>query len=277
MKFKIKIVAIYGGLGNQMFQYAFYHAMKNQAFKGDFVFYFIPNFKDHNGFELKKLFRIRKNFVLNILLGIIKKFFKKSIYNETNACKNYNNEKIIQYYNGYWVSEKHFEKYNNQIRKIYEFNVHQLNQKSIEILKKINISNSVSLHIRRGDYVQNESFKNVFEDLTSSNYYLKSIDFFLEKYENVVFFVFSNDIEFTKIMLSKYNNIFFVDWNIGINSWQDMFLMSKCKHNIIANSTFSWWSAWLNKNDSKIVISPTKWYKNNTFVSTPEDWLKIDL
>ena len=113
------------------------------------------------------------------------------------------------------------------------------------------------------------------------NYYKIAIQEIQVRVKNPKFFVFTDDAdwvkdEFSKI-LKKYQ---LVDWNLGSDSWQDMALMSNCKHNIIANSSFSWWGAWLNKNDKKIVIAPEKWFSSadeyyNTKDIIPSNWIKI--
>ena len=93
--------------------------------------------------------------------------------------------------------------------------------------------------------------------------------------KNITFFVFSDDIEWVKNNLCL-SNCEYVECNVGINSWQDMFLMSQCKHNIIANSSFSWWGAWLNRNTNKIVITPSRFInleENSDII--PDTWIRI--
>jgi hypothetical protein len=100
-----------------------------------------------------------------------------------------------------------------------------------------------------------------FGGICTSEYYQKAIKLISESINNPVFFIFSDDINRVKEKLPL-NNAIYTDWNLGNDSWQDMFLMSRCYHNIIANSSFSWWAAWLNINRNKIVIAPERWFQD---------------
>jgi hypothetical protein len=141
-------------------------------------------------------------------------------------------------------------------------------------LKNINTTTSVSIHIRRGDYLSSK-FVDGFSNICTIDYYNRSIDKIKSNLDLPVFFVFSDDQEWVKQNIII-KNAFYLNHNIGKNSWQDMYLMSKCKHNIIANSSFSWWGAWLNSNNQKIVIAPKKWwndFKQDDVV--PETWVRL--
>ena len=97
--------------------------------------------------------------------------------------------------------------------------------------------------------------------------------------KNLKFFVFSDDVVYSRLIFKGLSNITYIENNIAEHSYLDMFLMSACKHNIIANSTFSWWAAWLNKNQNKVVIAPRKWFKSSKYTTTdlfPSDWILID-
>ena len=149
--------------------------------------------------------------------------------------------------------------------------------------RKIDDTNSVAIHIRRGDYLSNTHFHNL-----SMNHYLDAIQYINERVDKPVYFVFTDDLDFVKAQFSHLQAIHFVDSNNNKqNSYstygdmEDLFLMSRCKHNIIANSTFSWWGAWLNSNPEKIVIAPKKWYDNKNAQYSyekgkliPENWIK---
>ena len=103
-----------------------------------------------------------------------------------------------------------------------------------------------------------ENYK-IYGNIATPKYYKESIKLIEEKIENPTFFVFSNDMEWVKENIQINSRVFYVDINSGDDSYKDMQLMSKCKHNIIANSSFSWWGAWLNENKNKIVVAPKKW------------------
>lgn len=146
-------------------------------------------------------------------------------------------------------------------------------------MKKIINSNSISLHVRRGDYENNSSAKRLHGGICTLNYYKQAIELVASRIKNPVFFIFSNDLKWARenLELEKYKQVL-VNLNKGNNSYKDMYLMSKCKHNIIANSSFSWWGAWLNANPKKIVICPKRWYNNKRLDSkdiVPESWIRI--
>ncbi|NCQ11249.1 MAG: alpha-1,2-fucosyltransferase, partial [Bacteroidetes bacterium] len=138
-------------------------------------------------------------------------------------------------------------------------------------------SNSVSLHIRRGDYVDNKYFAQI-----PLEYYYNSIELIENKFPNSSYYVFSDNLNWVKNNFKTNVNLHFVDANDSSTDFMELYLMSKCNHNIIANSTFSWWGAWLNKNPDKIVIAPKVWfgdktaqenYKNGQHV--PNNWIKM--
>ena len=134
--------------------------------------------------------------------------------------------------------------------------------------------NAVSVHIRRGDYLS-EHFKDGFGSCCPIDYYLRSIRFIKKKTVNPLFVFFSDDMEWVKENIIEENAIY-VDHNHEFDAWQDMYLMSQCKHNITANSSFSWWGAWLNVNPQKIVISPARWWatsENDDVV--PDSWIRM--
>ena len=152
---------------------------------------------------------------------------------------------------------KYFEGIENDIKKDFRFK-NQLDNKNLEILNEIENSNSISIHIRRGDYMSPENY-NMYGCIATPTYYKKAIKVIEEKVENPTFFVFSNDMDWVKKNIQINSRVFYIDINSGNGSYKDMQLMSNCKHNIIANSSFSWWGAWLNENKNKIVIAPKKW------------------
>ena len=287
----MKIIKIKSGLGNQMFQYAF--AKTWQTLTDDKVLLDISHFKLenlHNGFELAEVFNIDLDFAAedevkriatipdSFINRIRRKYLTKPthyIENEEVFNKNVFSFKDDHYFEGYWQNEKYFEPIKQNINSIFSFKK-PLNEESAGAEKQIT-SKTASIHIRRGDYLlKMNSFLNVC-DLA---YYEKALKTLKNKAEIDRIIVFSDDSQWCRENLD-FGSIpaIYADWNNGADSWQDMYLMSKCANNIIPNSSFSWWAAYLNPNPGKIVIAPAIWKKTtgNTKKELPENWIKIEL
>ena len=172
------------------------------------------------------------------------------------------------YYLGYWQSEKYFRAYRDDLLKIITCN--NMSPEAMKWINKIAGQNSVSLHIRRGDYVQ--------AGITiDESYYIQAVEQINKLVTNPVFYIFSDDLDFAEELIQKLNvdNSFFVRYKANNSTVEDMLIMSHCKHNIIANSSFSWWAAWLNTFDEKKVICPELGMWKGDFY--PEEWIKIKL
>lgn len=288
----MRIVRIKSGLGNQMFQYALYKALRQEDENVQVDLSYVINRKEHAGYELKKIFDIElqsadpyyvekymdnRMDVLSKLrrkLGLYKKTYypEKIIGFDENLSNRYN---VI--FDGYWQSELYFKHLEREIRNDFKFRNELLgkNKKISLIIEKSN--NSVSLHVRRGDYLNPEFYKK-FGSVCDETYYRKACNYINSQLDNPIYFIFSNDIDWCRENI-KINNANFVDWNLGDNAYIDMQLMSMCEHNIIANSSFSWWGAWLNKNPNKIVVAPSKWFNDKSAIINkliPEKWIKIE-
>lgn len=276
-------VKLIGGLGNQMFQYALgrHLSIKNNC----------DLYMDINEFETYKLhkyslqhFQIKENFLK--LEDVPKKsFFDRFKFLNTgvtqerkfNFSKNILDTKAPNYLEGYWQSELYF----NEIREtlLKDFEVEKpLTGKNLEVFEEIKDVESISLHIRRGDYVSNQQ-TNSFHGTCSLNYYKRALDYISDKKpDNLNIFAFSDDPQWVKENLKTEIPIRFVDHNDADTNFEDLRLMSLCKNNIIANSSFSWWGAWLNQNSEKIVIAPQRWFNNDkvdTSDVVPNSWIKI--
>lgn len=296
------IVGIFDGLGNQMFHYAFYRAlkMKKKEVKIDIISTWNKYRADHNGYELNKIFKInidiatakernyflngffigkslkKRNFISKIRLRLLEKNKRIYIWKNAKEAITYNekyfNENNIYYFSHY-QSEKYFKSIEQEIRNDFMFPL-IYDDKNKKLLDKIKNTNSVSLHVRRGDYVNIKEYY----DVCSLAYYKNAIDIIRKNIKKPIFYIFSNDIPWCK----KYfdiTNIVFVDCNKSSDSFRDMQLMSYCKHNIIANSTFSWWGAWLNNNKEKMVMAPNRWFYHikETCDIIPDNWYKVDI
>lgn len=317
----MKIIRVNPGLGNEMYQYAFIlnFKLKGEVIKIDSIH--ADRFKYHNGIELWNIFftikdqkitkKQRRKIIgptfcysgleLNIfrLIRYAVKFFSKRkiipIFKryiqeeEVNSEYNYNSKYLnieakISYIFGFFQSYKYFDHMRGEVLKTFTFpEIKKEDKNNFEILEKIKNTESISIHIRRGDFLNLEHYK-----VCDIEYYKKSFLLLIEKLkerniekENINFFIFSDDIAWCMENLDflKEYKVDFIDWNKKENSYKDMQLMSECKHNIIPNSTFSWWGAYLNKNDSKIILVPEYWWKNilNTTDRCPKNWIRVKI
>ncbi|MBU3612838.1 alpha-1,2-fucosyltransferase [Polynucleobacter sp. MG-27-Goln-C1] len=287
---------IIGGLGNQMFQYAAGRALAvNSAtdFKLD-----ISEFEGyglHQGFELGNVFScpisIADQKSIKSILGWQEpKFIRRTLSRKSFSIfrkrslifePNFNYWNGLEqnagnaYLTGYWQSQRYFETIENLVRQDFTFKLPLSNENKI-LASRIQEVNSVSIHIRRGDYIHNPS-ANAVHGICTLDYYSKAISIFLKEVDAPQFFIFSDDIDWVRLNLEVPGSPTFIGHNVGKNSFVDMQLMSLCKHNIIANSSFSWWGAWLNPNPHKVVIAPSQWFKSliNTEDLIPLAWRRI--
>jgi hypothetical protein len=174
---------------------------------------------------------------------------------------------------GGWHNEGYFSAIKDKVKSEFTFRIPE-DPENLQHIHKITSTNSVSIHIRRGDYL-NAANINLFGDVCNRAYYEKAIELIKTEVINPHFFIFSNDFSWVKANLHL-ENVTYITSNVGEDSWKDMYLMSLCKHNIVANSTFSWWGAWLNNNTNKIVISPSRFLKGDEFSDIyPKQWIKL--
>lgn len=165
----------------------------------------------------------------------------------------------------------------DDIRKAFTFNPRLSNRKTKEMSEQIDHDeNAVSIHVRRGDYLEPKYWKTT-GCVCQLPYYLNAIAEMNKRISQPSYYVFSDDIAWVKENLPL-PKAFFIDWNKGTESWQDMMLMSRCRHHIICNSTFSWWGAWLNPRENKTVIMPERWFRHcETPDICPDKWIKVPI
>lgn len=291
------IVKISGGLGNQLFQYSFGRAL---SIRLDVVLKLdIQTQHSFSGFTSRALGLSSYNLDFSTAeeseiakfrhfnSGILSRIERKLTLNVPWLNKHYvvenqniHNKDLLNYsdncyYDGYWQSEKYFKDYEDLIRKELSMKV-SLDHKNRESLNEIESTDSISIHIRRGDYLSVKAHRKLFAKC-NLDYYYKAIKIMDSKYSNPIYFVFSDDIEWASAHL-KGDRFRYIDFNAK-NPGYDLHLMSHCKSNIIANSTFSWWGAWLNDNQEKKVISPATWYNGSLNKSMkdliPTKWIVI--
>lgn len=243
------IIKLIGGLGNQMFQYAAGRSLAHKlgtGFKLD-ISYFPKEGVTKRQYRLG-IFNIQENFASQWEVQVARLFRKN-------------------YLEGYWQSEDYFSDISDLIKK--EFTFKNKPRRAIA-------ENSVSLHLRRGDYVTNPKVSHQYF-VCDNNYYETAARIISKKLKDPKFYIFAEYLE--DFIWAKNNlNLGKKVVNIHYKDYEDLQLMSMCKHNIIANSSFSWWGAWLNNNPGKIVIAPKRWFKDsskNIDNLIPSAWLKI--
>ena len=180
------------------------------------------------------------------------------------------------YIEGYWQSERYFSDITGIIREEFSFQ-EPLSGENLRIADAINSCCAVSLHIRRGDYVSSKQTAAV-HGVCSLNYYSRAVKKLAEQEPDPHFFVFSDDITWVMEHLRIDYPVTFVGHNTADRGYDDMRLMSQCRHHIIANSSFSWWGAWLNPRPDKVVIAPSRWFSDpaiDTSSLIPASWHRI--
>ena len=272
----MKILYFGGGLGNQIFEYAFYLYLKQKYPNEKIIGYYNrKKLNEHNGLEIDKWFQVElpKTKWYAAYICTLMYFLKKINY--TKYIDIYNRDFVNT--NAIVINAYKFSKQfipNSEWIK-FKINENQLSLKNKEVLKAIKNKFSIFIHIRRGDYLSPKYIER-FKDTCTIEYYKKSIEYIKAKIPNPTFFIFSADMDWTKKNLPLLSESIYIDWNNGKNSPLDMFLMSNCKGGIIANSTFSYWGAKIGVPD-KIIIYPSKWI--NSKEGNPdifdEKWIKI--
>ena len=283
------VLTLKDGLGNQLFQYA---AAKSLAAKlKTKVKLDTSSFKKNhlrtyslNNFSIdEKFISGAEHFLLRAANAISKTLNKAGIkmrsYRYFEQGLEFNpaffDTKNNSYIEGYWQSEKNFEDIEDIIRKQLQVKS-QPDQKNAAIIAQMNASDSVSLHIRRGDYVI-DATTNSIHGVCGLDYYEAAIQYIKANVVSPSFFIFSDDMEWVKQNLQIPGSLVaYMDHN-GEKDYEDLRLMYSCKHNVIANSSFSWWGAWLNSNGGKIIIAPKNWFKSTRTNSSllPESWIKL--
>lgn len=303
------IVSLNGGLGNQMFQYAYIKALAKRN-KKEFLL-------DFSNFETYKLHNPDKAMILNLNIennaisknkletlkgkkiktkcpGFLRKVLGVKKYKIVGAKIKTIKEQIGQacifdktlfdlknptYIEGYFQSEKYFKKIKKDLLKDF-LPKDGFSDGYKGVLKEIKDKkhSSISLHIRRGDYISNPETAKIHGGCCPINYYEKAIEFLKNNIKNPKIFIFSNDLKWVKENIKTDVPMIFVDCATEKTPYEDIWLMANCNHNIIANSSFSWWGAWLNENNNKIVIAPKKWFNKEDMGFKDiysEDWKKI--
>lgn len=285
------IVKLMGGLGNQMFQYA-----AARSLSGDKKILIDSSFLEENQKEddfftsrpyelgIFKFLHVKlvNNLVVHFLLKTVKKsirsfsIIRRTVYITDENINSKGKTWGIKYLDGYFQKPLYFENIREVI--LDEFTFPVIPEGLRNVCDQIQSSNdSIGIHIRRGDYLKAVNQK--VHGILPTSYYIKATELIKTRINNPQYFVFSDDPDWCR------NNLSFLgkDYHLNVGdypAWTDMFLMSQCKHQIIANSSFSWWAAWLNRYNKKIIVTPKQWFlgqlkENDAEALIPPEWIKI--
>ena len=279
------IIKLSSGIGNQLFQYAFAlyleqkynlkvlfdtNSFQFDKYRRNEIDILHPSYSIYNA---KRFFTKFRGIKYRLLLLLFRINVKNKYITETTFSDNLKlDENKTYYFDGYWQTDRF-------VSQIIKPNNLFTPKETIPIyikdcLSEINESKSVSIHIRRGDYFSPQYIKKY--GVCTEKYYNESINYFTRRGNDYKFFVFSDDMSWVKQNLKLPDNTTYIK-NEKINDFWYIYIMSKCKHNIISNSTFSWWGAYLNTDPDKIIIAPAKWMLNTDKTIALNNWIKIEI
>lgn len=292
-----KIIKYTGGLGNQMFQYAFSFVLKKKGFTvlSDTSLYKKPCVRggvdlSHGNFEVARVFNLNiteaddklvyslGNRAENFFERLRRKFFTKKThvieYDSKFHAEHLTDMRDL-YLDGYWQNPLYWEGYETELKKQFTFAL-PLNEKSQQLSEQLKTLNdrTCAIHVRRGDYLNH---KNLF--VCDKPYFENAISKMLELVPQIqTFVIFSDDIEWCRKNIDTHEKEkIFVDWNSGKDSWQDIALMTNCTNAIIPNSSFSFWGAWLNKNPDAVIVCPAIWSTGGAKDIIPDKWKTVSV
>lgn len=286
---KMIIVHLSGGLGNQLFQYAAGRSLSlhhNTALRLDDSFYRKDYLRqcELSYFEMPLSFataaELQPYAKRNLLVKITDRLqpaHQRSIYKEPHYHydPSFFHAPATCYLKGYWQSARYFNRYSDVIRNDLTIK-RQYVADVLDYASKLAAENSVSLHIRRGDYLDQTTRE--YHGVLSMTYYQNAINLVANRIPDARFYIFSDDMEWVQRYLTIEQPCEYLSTQVTKSAIEDFFLMSRCRHNIIANSSFSWWAGWLNPNPEKLVIAPQQWF-NKAHLDTrdliPETWLRL--
>jgi Glycosyl transferase family 11 len=291
-------VSLYGGLGNQLFQFA--TALSLAQRQKTKVFLDLSWFnKDHikagetprayalNVYDLESYVSYQSGFNFwerkyssRWINFLIRKYIKFGATYIREESTNFNPELLKSlppiWLDGYWQSYKYFEDIQDLLRKIIG-TPREMSPQTSAMLSRIKASESICIHVRRGDYVTNQSAAE-FHGLCGLNYYYAGLDLIVKNLNQPHAYIFSDDPLWVKYNFNLDIPSTVVDINGSENAHQDLWLMAACRHFLIANSSLSWWGAWLSGNSNKIVVAPKQWFLNNQYSTEdliPLNWIRI--
>lgn len=278
----MRLIKMTGGLGNQMFIYALYLRMRRRYPHTRIDLSDMMHYHAHNGYELPRVFDTPPSELT--LPRWLKKameflFFRTILErHERGSLRHYDGPVRwpLVYYKGFYQRTAYLEGIEDEVRQTFRFQEALASPRSLELLRRIEADEaSVSLHVRRGDYLQ-EPFYSTIGCVCTEAYYRQALAALRERVPGMRCYVFSDDPAWVCDHLDLPEAVY-VDWNQREDSWQDMMLMSRCRHHIISNSTFSWWGAWLGSGKGCITAAPDRWFARQPLPPDlyPGGWLRV--
>lgn len=282
------IIRVSGGLGNQMFQYALYEKMRSLGKDAKLDLSFYETKQTLRKFELD-LFDLsyevadrrdcarlgectyrQRDKLRRKLFGPHKSYYEEDL---DKGFQPEIFEKQEAYLDGYWQCERYFWDIRQQLLKDFSF-PDKLSKKGASLLERIENTQSVSVHVRRGDYLNAQNFR-VYGNICTEEYYHRAMEQMKKRCKKPVFYLFTNDTEWVRDHLFE-PGMEIIGPEAEKADYEDMYLMSRCRHNIIANSSFSWWGAWLNEHEDKKVLTPDRWFNNHEVSDAIcKDWIRV--
>ena len=269
----MKIVSFTGGLGNQVFEYLFYLKL-HRRYPRVLGYYRQSRLRDHNGLEVQRWFEVtlpESSVMGNLVAFLYKACMKWRLIHETSE-ETYTDGRRGVFFEGFWQGRQYYDERDvAQLR----FRPVALNERNSALMERVRQNGSVAVHVRRGDYLKNPHLRDVLGSVCTEEYYRKAIQEIRRVEPSPVFYVFSDDIPWCRQHFGGLGSVEFVDWNRGEDSFYDLYLMAHCQHHVIANSTFSYWSARLADRDGQTVY-PSRWMRGWDAPDIfPEDWTGI--
>lgn len=281
------IVRVMGGLGNQLFQYALYRKFQEDGKEAYLDISWYMDKAANRKYQLdifntkiltcsqKQKYALANN-DKNIIGLVRRKFFGNRESHIVEAEMGRFNPDILKlqngYLDGYWQTGDYFKDISGLLREEVVLK-DVLDMKNENMMTDIEGTNSVAIHVRRGDYLK---VHDRYGGICTEKYYNSGMEYMEGHVRDAHYFVFSDDMDWCRDFFGSKSNVTYVDINDENSGYYDLILMSKCHNMIIANSSFSWWAAWLNKNQGKIIIAPNKWQNGSDATDTvPDEWVRM--
>lgn len=267
----MKIISFRGGLGNQVFEYLFYLYLKEMSHE-ECIYGYYNHANSHNGLEISKWFEVclpKQPWYISPIRKFI--YLLKKIKMHNGVINEHNIRMNAILYEGWWQDRCYYEHNIGSLR----FKDFPITLRNATLRDKMKLEDSVAIHIRRGDYLL-PKYAPIYANICTQEYYNKALNIIRNRLNNPSFYIFSNDQEWSKENL-KIEDACYIDWNMGNDAFYDMYLMSCCKHHIIANSSFSLIGALMASEKDGINICPSKWVNDGFFSPNiqPTNWIKI--